>query len=266
MSVKESWRRRVAEIEAVHSGRGRARHGTCALEGTRLFERALRLGVRIEHALVAAGFLEDRGPRNVALRESLAAAGVEIEIVPEDVLERLTEGRSLGGIIGLARVPEEPSLAQVLDRATSRPARLLACCGVDDPGNVGALVRTAHASGAAAFVAVGTCDAFHPKAVRTSMGSVFGVPILPRPDLRDLVSELALAGVRTIGAVSTSGTPLPELAPCVTPVAVFLGSEAFGLSAAEQEQLDELATIPMASGVDSLSVNAAAAVFLYALR
>lgn len=265
MTVKHTWRRLVAEIEAAGTRQGRERLGACSLEGTRLFERALRAGVRIERAITTLTLLDEPTPREADLLAALEAQGCTPVVVPEDVLQGLTQGRSSGAFVGLARLPAARSLEQVLAEPPRRPALLLGCVGGLDPGNVGALVRTAHASGAAAFLAVETCDPFHPQAVRTSMGSVWKVPVIERRGLGGLVRELSEVGVRTFGAVSTQGTPLPRLAPSNAPTALFLGSEAFGLAPEEQAELDELVTIPMPKGVDSYSINAAAAVLLYAL-
>jgi TrmH family RNA methyltransferase len=113
---------------------------------------------------------------------------------------------------------------------------------------------------------VGATGAFHPKAIRTSMGSLFRMKVLEYATLEPLVQALRAAGIRTLGAVSRNGTPLPELGARTGPLAVVFGSEAFGLSAEECRQLDELVTIPMRTGVDSFSVNAAAAMFLYELQ
>ena len=143
---------------------------------------------------------------------------------------------------------------------------LVACVSFVDPGNVGALVRTAHASGARAMLAVGTTDPFHPKAVRTSMGSVFRVPVLAWGEMNAMLEDLRCARVHTLGAVSEGGKPLPRISTPDGPSAVVLGSEASGLGPQERSALDELVTIPMARDVDSFSVNAAAAMLLYELR
>ncbi|MAB80930.1 MAG: hypothetical protein CMJ89_16410 [Planctomycetes bacterium] len=265
-SAQPSWRRTVAEIRAVASRGGRERLGLCSLEGTRLFERALRAGTRIERALVERTFLLTSSPRIVALRAELATHGCRLTTIPTEEMEALTEGRSLGGIVGLARLPHKATLQEVLADAASRPTRLLVCAGFNDPGNLGAVARTAHGAGASALVCAGATGAFHPKAIRTSMGSLLRIPVLEYETLKTLVEELGEAEIRTVGAVTRGGTPLSRLGGRDRPMAVVFGSEAFGLSAEECPLLDELVTIPMAEGVDSFSVNAAAAMFLYELQ
>jgi TrmH family RNA methyltransferase len=266
MTRKESWRRAVAEVESARTSQGRRRSGRCSLEGTRLFERALAAGVQIEQALVLESFLVASDPRLRGLRQALEASGCALHVVPEDVMESLTEGRSIGSVLGLARMPEAQTLSDVLASCESRPALLLASIDSNDPGNVGALVRTAHVSGVAALLTVRCSDPFHPRAVRTSMGSVFRLPVIAYPDFDALLLDLRAADVRTVGTVATGGVSLPTVEGAEQATAVVVGSEAFGLSPEACEALDVLVTIPMAEGVDSYSLNAAAAVLLYEFR
>ena len=265
VTVKDNWRRLVAEIAAAGTPRGRARLGCCSLEGIRLFERALRAGVSIENCVVTDALLNQPSLRERGLLELLEAAGCQPVVVPSPVMAELTGGRGTGDIVGLAAMPPQPSLEKLLMATDAAPV-FLGGIHIDDPGNVGALVRTAHASGSSGLLTVGATDAFHPRAVRTSMGSVFRQPILRWDTMNEMLSDLREHGVRTLAAVSDGGTPLPAVARVSGPCAVFLGSEAFGLETSFQESVDERVTIPMAHGVDSLSVNAAAAVLLYALK
>ena len=264
MSAKRPWSRTVAELRASATRAGRTRLGCCYVEGTRVFERALRAGTRIRCALTTGEFRARGDERTRSLFGALERQGSELLEAPVETLAELTEGRSIGAIVGLAELPDPPTLSDLLAETPS--ALLLGSVGQDDPGNAGALVRTAHALGAAAFLAVGTVDPFHPKAVRTSTGSVFRLPVLHRPDLATALAELQVARVRTIGSVTAGGTPLPELDLDDGPLLMLLGSEAFGFSTTDRSALDGLVTIPMPKGVDSLSINAAAAVLLYGVQ
>jgi len=264
MSAKHPWSRTAAELRASATPAGRARLGCCYVEGMRVFERALRAGARIRCALTTSEFRARGDERTRNLFATLERQGSELLDAAVETLAELTEGRSIGAIVGLAELPDPPRLPDLL--AESPSALFLGSVGQGDPGNAGALVRTAHGLGAAAFLAIGTVDPFHPKAVRTSMGSVFRLPVLHRPDLATTLVELRKARVRTLGSVATGGTPLPSLELHDGPLAVLLGSEAFGLSTTDCAALDGLVTIPMSKGVDSLSINAAAAALLYGIQ
>lgn len=259
------WRSVAADIDRAGTARGRARLGCCSIEGIRLAERALRAGVCIEAALLAQSLRADPAPRVQRLVAGLEEAGCATHVVADEVLGRLTGGRRLGGVVGLVRIHEAPPLPDVL-RVAMTPAVLVVGSDIEDPGNVGALIRTALAGGAAGFVAVGRTDPYHPKAVRTSMGSLFKLPVLRRAAVGPLLEELAGLGVTRLGAVATGGTPAHRTATGRPAVALFLGSEAFGLPSHVAGSMDSWLTIPMASGIDSYSVNAAAAILLYELR
>ncbi|MEZ6188042.1 MAG: RNA methyltransferase [Planctomycetota bacterium] len=234
---------------------GRQRWGCFAIEGTRLHERALRAEAPPLKTLVAASF--GAAPREQALLRALAERGVPTEQVPDATLAPLLGGRTFGAILGLVPLPPAPSWDALLE---GPDPRLVVLVDVTDPGNVGALVRTAHASGAAGLLAVGRSDPFHPKAVRASMGSVFKLPLLTL----DVAPWEALRarGVRTVAA-TTGGGDLGAFVPEPGAYALVLGSEAHGL---EPAPWDQALRIPMPPGVDSYSVNAAAAVLLWALR
>lgn len=281
-SPPPDWRGVEVDIRRAASAGGRADIGRFSLEGTRIFERALEAGVAVEAALVSESYRQDPSERIQRLIAGLERVGCAVYTVPDDVVLRLTDGRGNGDVLGLVRIPPQPELADVLEARppTStepgtrppaaaaggpEPGTLLVGVEIEDPGNVGAMVRTARASGAA-FAGVGITDPFHPKAVRTSMGNLFKGPVLRFATVAPLLDELGRLGARTLGAVSRGGIPLPEVLLGDRAVAVFMGSEAFGLPDEVKRAMDTLVTIPMATDVSSLSVNAAAAVLLYELR
>jgi RNA methyltransferase, TrmH family len=158
------------------------------------------------------------------------------------------------GAIAIAHVDEaSPSDAIAAARKAGWP--LVVLDGVQDPGNVGAIARTAAAAGAPAMVALpGTADPYGPKAVRASAGNVFRLKIA-RAQWRDL------AELDGYGAAAAGGAPLAE-APIESAGMIVLGSEAHGLSRHDLK----LVTVPLSDGVESLNVAAAAAVILFEIR
>jgi len=249
----------LAAVERTATPRGREQSGYYSIEGVRLHERALRAGVAIESCLFAESLAESPDSRVRRLLDDLEAAGCRLVPAPDEVLATLTEGRGTGALMGLVPLPPNADLAGLLDGARRRGGTvgLLVLADVLDPGNVGALLRTALAAGALAVVCVGVSDPFHARAVRTSMGSLFKLPLLRAERLEPLLERLRVLGVSTWGAVAKGGTPLRELPEPATPVALIVGGEAFGLDPGLSGALDARVSIPMAPGVDSLSVNAA---------
>lgn len=261
----------LAMFRRVHSAHGRQREGLFSIEGTRLVERALRSGAPLTAILVARHLVESDDERSQGLLVALADAGCAITIAPDDVLAELTEGRDLGPILGLVRLPPPRTLSDLLESTRANretvcaPPLILAAVDIVDPGNAGALTRTAHAAGALALAAVGASDPFHPRATRISRGSIFKLPVLRYDSATSLLADLRANAVYTIATSATGGTPLPDVAAPARAMAVLMGNEAQGLPPEVQASVDAQITIPMVAGVDSYSVNAAAAIVLYAI-
>lgn len=272
----------IAMIRRVQSPRGRRRAGLFAIEGTRLVERALRAGAALEDVLIAGRLVAGEEGRHHELLAALQAAGCRITAAPDNDLINLTEGRDMGLIMGLVRLPPPTSLAALLagtlaeqgeagadPRLSPRddPAPLLlAAVDIVDPGNVGALTRTAHAAGAAALLVSGAGDAYHPRATRISRGSIFKLPVIEYETNDELLRALRQQPVMLVGTAARDATPLPTMEWPHRPIAVLMGNEAEGLSPEVVAALDYTVTIPMPAGVDSFSVNAAAAIVLYMAR
>lgn len=158
------------------------------------------------------------------------------------------------GAIAIVHV-HEATPAEAIDAARRARWPLIVLDRVQDPGNVGAIARTAAAAGAAALVALpGTADPFGPKAVRASAGNVFRLKVA-KAQWKDL------NGLAGYGAASTGGAPLVE-APIESADMVVLGSEAHGLSRKDLK----LVTVPLTEGVESLNVAAAAALILFEIK
>jgi TrmH family RNA methyltransferase len=135
------------------------------------------------------------------------------------------------------------------------PDRLLVICvDVRDPGNLGALIRSAAASGASGIVCCeGTADPFNPKTVRATAGTIFSLPLAVAGAPAEMVADAARAGFRLLATTARDGTDYAE-ADLGGDVALVLGNEASGLPASLLELVDERITIPMAAGTESLNV------------
>ena len=214
------------------------------------------------------GFALLEGPRVVA---EAAAAGVELELLavregddsPVAAAHRVTLSKALfrsisqtvtpQGVLAIARVRESP-VSEAVKAARSRRWPLVVLDRVQDPGNVGAICRTAAAAGAPALALLEGCaDPFGAKSVRASAGNVFRL-IVARATWDDL------EGLDGYGAAAGGGVPLAE-APIENAGMIVLGSEAHGLSRSNLK----LVTIPL-DHVESLNVAAAAAVLLFEVR
>ncbi len=259
MQTPQSWNSVLVDVRRAMTTKGRHQLGRMVVEGKRLLLRAARAGFPPRQLLVAESLHATPGETSELLR-AVESGGGRVFVVPDAVLLQVAEGRNAGLLVGLCEIPET-GRAQVSLPASRGP--LLCLVNVEEPGNVGAMIRTAQASGARAVLSVGGCDLFHPKAIRTSLGSVFTLPLIRLSHIQDALE--VTAGMTRLAAVAEHGKA-PWDVPISLPPALFMGNEGSGLPDDVVRVLDEPVTIPMPVGVDSFSVNAAAAVLLYELR
>jgi TrmH family RNA methyltransferase len=236
----------------------RDREGAIVGEGLHLADEALRSGVEVEMALASPRLLD--GPEGRALSQRLRQAGVPLHEASDGTLEALSDARSPQPVIVLVK-RRALSLAEVV-RGPGGPALLVVACAVQDPGNLGAIVRVAEASGATGIVATpGSADLFHPRAVRASAGSIFRVPAI-EASVDGLLREARAAELTLAGADPRAELPYHAL-DWTRPTALVLGGEGAGIPAPVASHLDARIAIPMKAPVESLSVAAAAAVLLF---
>lgn len=238
--------------------RARERHDLFVAEGVRAVEELLDAGLPVR-GLLAGPALRD-AERGLALVERARARGVLVLELDDADFASAASTDAPQGVLAVAEVPRR-ALAD-LDVAAGRP--LLVLDAVQDPGNVGTMVRTAAAFGAAGVVALpGTVDLWNPKVVRSAMGALFRFPALPAP-ADALAAFLRERGVPLWGA-DMHGEPLGRV---VAPprVAIAVGNEGAGLTDEVRRMVDRLVSIPIADDVESLNVAVAAGILLHQLR
>jgi len=188
--------------------------------------------------------------------DDLATGAVPRLRVPGPLIGRLSDAVTPPGVVAVVRTPQ-------VDGAVPATGTVLLLDGVADPGNVGTLLRTAAALGAAAVLVVGpSADPFGPKAVRASAGTCYRIPVRRRTDLATAAVELRAGGRTLVGLAAGAGSPVTALAGR-RDVALVLGSEAHGVS--DRSVPDAWAHVPMPGATESLNVAAAGAIALHAV-
>jgi len=226
------------------------------LDGLHLVDEALGSGLEVELVAVADCLAE--GTRRELVRRA-GQAGARILSVSDTVLEAISPVHRPSGVVAVAR-RRSAALATAL---ATPPQLVLMLHDVQDPGNVGAIIRVAEACGATGIVTgEGTAAPFGWKALRGSMGSAFRLPVATRQPLDAALDAARARGLRVHAAVPAGGTVLPQC-DLRGPTAVLLGSEGGGLPGALVAAADEQLTIPMRAPVDSLNVATAAALVVY---
>lgn len=250
---------RVKAAVRLRDGRHRQHQRRILIDGTREIGRALEAGVRLLEAFVSEPFSSDDARR---LLVRLPESGVELLKVSESVFEKLAFGRRTEGIVAVASTPDA-----LLSQLTLPDNPLVAVLeGVEKPGNVGAVLRSADAAGVnAVVVADAGTDLYNPNAIRASLGTIFTMPLAEATTAETLDwlggRKLAVYAARVDGSLLYTEVDFRR------PTAIVLGSEAEGLSPAWHAGDVTPIRLPMLGAADSLNVSAAAAVLFYeALR
>jgi TrmH family RNA methyltransferase len=235
--------------------------GDCAIEGLRILEEAIRSGLRF-----SAVFFRDSSQDRAARLLPQIGAQVETLLLPDKLFDSLVPSESPQGVAALVRL-KNFSLEDLTERLQLGPIIVLA--GLQDPGNLGTILRSSEAFGSAGIVlGEGTVSPFNSKVVRASAGSVFRLPIIHRhgksttAKLEEISEMLRTQDVRLLATSSHKGTPLDQ-ADLKSPAAIFFGNEGSGLPRDLMAQMDESVAIPHAPQVESLNAAVAASIVLY---
>jgi RNA methyltransferase, TrmH family len=241
--------------------KARERQGLFVCEGTRAVEELLRSGLEIRGALVsgAAGTHQ----RLAGLRETLDSAGIRVENVTDREFDSASGTETPQGILAIARIPGRTLSDVPPDHGN--PLRLLILDGIQEPGNVGTLIRTAAALGVSATLALpGTVDLWNAKVVRSSVGALFHHPSLSCT-WEELDAFRRDRGIALWGA-DAQGAPLTGTEEAPPHLALTVGNEGQGLSDAARARVERTISLPIAPAVESLNVAVAAGILLYELR
>ncbi len=254
----------LEQMRQIGSRKGREKFGRFRIEGIRLVERALRAGVSLDSVIVGETFAACDAGREHALLAEIKQGDMPFNVVDDADIRDLLGGRKLGDIVAAVPFLNTDSLRELSTPASAN--LFMGIVNVVEPGNVGAIIRTAHGLGAAAVLTCGVSDPYHPKAARTAMGSLFRIPVLQFATAHAMLNALHENNIKTAATVSQGGILLPDFQTKGEKFAVLLGNEFMGLSAEISNQATHRITIPMLDTIDSFSVSAAAAIVLYALK
>jgi len=238
--------------------KARERNGRFVAEGVRTVEELLRSPLAVDAALFTESAASDE--RAAAAIRALTDRGVPVAQVSDDEFASAADTEHPQGLLAIARQPDG-----TLDNLVPGPvSRLLVLDGIQDPGNVGTLLRTAAALGATAAIALpGTVDPWNAKVVRSAVGTHFRFPV-SEASVDALAAYLERHAFALWGADANGDTLDARRAPARLAVAV--GNEGAGLSPALRARCSSVVSLPMAPDVESLNVAVAAGIILFSLR
>ena len=244
-------------LKRLKKRRFRDKEKVFLVEGVRAVEEALASGWRVERVICCPPLL--KGERARALVERAAREGILTQAGEKEFME-VAGTVTPQGVLALVR-QKDFTLADI--GSAPHPALLVVVDGVQDPGNLGTIIRTADAAGAGGVLILkGAADAFNPKTTRATMGSIFHIPVVQGLAPGEVVEFLAGLRVKIVAGVPEGGVGLWECdfrGPC----AVAVGSEASGLSADIMSGAAVTVTVPMPGRAESLNAAVSAAIILY---
>ena len=242
------------------------------LEGVRLIEDAINTGARFESVAFTAEL--ESSERGAALLDSLRRVQCRGALVSKQVMEAIADTQTPQGVAALVSRP----YLELDDLFSNSPDLLVIADELQDPGNLGAIIRTAEAAGANGLITTRyTVDPFNDKAIRASMGSALRLPVVTGADRADIAARCRHHRIKMIASRATPGQALGVIGDAAraervklcaevdmtVPIALIVGREATGIPEPGNAEADESVHIPMAEGVESLNVAAATAILLY---
>lgn len=239
----------------LHSKKGRDTSGSYLIEGAKLIAEAIQADQEIEVLLIE----HEKGiPREI--NALIADKNEEIPIVKvtPSIIEKLSEMSTPQGMMAVVK-QKHHTMAQILER---KPSFILLVDEIQDPGNLGAMIRSADAAGVEAIIlGNGTVDLYNSKVIRSAMGSLFHLPILSA-DLSQLIPQLQHDGFQVIGTSSYAEKSYFDI-DYTKKTAILVGNEARGMSEDRKKQVTEMVKIPLMGQAESLNVTMATTVILY---
>jgi TrmH family RNA methyltransferase len=245
----------VKDLRRAFTQDGLTEQGYIGVEGVRLLEEAIRSGLRFQ-----AVFFSEAGRAHSARLLPQIGSQVEVLLLPDDVFLSAVRTETPQGVAALVKL--RPARIEDLLEQAGTDMLLAGVAGLQDPGNLGTVIRSAEAFGArAVLLGEKTVSPFNAKAVRASAGSLFREPLL-RVKMAEIIPLLKQHGMRVLATSSHKGKPLHE-ADFTGSAMIVVGNEGAGVPQEVLALADELVTIPHSARVESLNAGIAASILLY---
>lgn len=239
---------KLKALRALHAKKGRVAAGAFLLETTKLVQEAIKSGWPLLEAFATEEWVARYGPLGL----------LELTLVSDRIFQSVVTTETPEGIVAIAKLPSATTLPAVNDKSW-----FVACEAIQDPGNLGTIIRTADAAGVSAvLIGPGTVDPFSPKVIRATMGSLFHLPVIVCPNFYDDLARLRMNGMKLYATAMRKDRSLYDL-DLKGPVAWLIGNEGQGLSAEAMALATESVSIPMPGQAESLNAGIASAVCLY---
>lgn len=254
--IESSQNNTIKEIKALHLKKNRDSRGLYFVEGIRFVSDAAESGQEFVKVIISNKLQELNGGAKVI--EQVTAVCPEVFLVPEKLFNELSDTQSPQGILAVLKKKEFDRSRVIKEGGT-----VVVLDGLQDPGNVGTVIRTADAAGISAVLMTKGCvDLYAPKVLRATMGSVFHLPVFEGLNIVELIGQLKLEGYKVV-ASHLDGKNNYYDEDMTGKSAIIVGNEANGIGEETAEKADRLVKIPMPGRAESLNAAVAAALMIY---
>ena len=242
----------IKGVRELADKKGRTKSGTFIIEGAKLVTEALSYRLSIRYMIASDGFIQRFEPMMPSI------SGITVYQVSDDLFMKISATESPQGILAVADLP-----AGEKDSLIKRFSRCVILENVQDPGNVGTIIRTADACGFdGVLMSSGCADPYNPKVLRSTMGSIFHLPVITFEDIYETINSIKASGMRIAAAHPRDAAVLWD-SPLSDHIAIVIGNEGNGLSDLMLDLTDIRVMIPMPGKAESLNAAAAASILLY---
>lgn len=225
------------------------------IEGVRFIEEAVKSGASIKYCLCSESLVSDRVEK---VKGELRKGGTDVYLVEDGLLKDICDTKTPQGIAAVVEI-SQPNMNLLLDSGKI----IIMLDRIQDPGNLGTIIRTAHAAGAGGVIlSEGSVDPYSPKVLRSTMGSIFHVPVVYSCNLLDIGAELKKKGYTIYASSLDASNPYYDQ-KYGKRCAVIIGNEANGIEKSLLDLADRLIRIPMPGGAESLNASVACGIILF---
>ena len=258
--ISSSDNAKVKLIKKLSTRKGRREDGLFAAEGINLVSEMIDAGREIEFIMLSEDFDADRDDRHRRVSDYIMSDAVYAYRLSSGLFDKISDAEHGVDILAVCKMEMH---GMELIESISDSECVLVCDRVQDPGNIGTMIRTAVAAGYGAVVLMpGTVDVYSPKVLRSTAGMVFGIPIAYAKDEDELIGAMRNSGRRVVVTVPSGGRPYYE-EDLSRGIALVIGNEGAGVSEGIKNRADLGVTLPMKGSIESLNAAVAAAVLMY---
>ena len=246
----------IKHVKSLHKKRNRNEEGLFIIEGVRIINEAQTEGVQIKYVFVSDSFIKNG--KLDKLHFDINKVADEIVRIPDDLFEYISETENPQGILAVLKQMnfEEEEIIKKGDF-------FLIIEQISDPGNLGTIIRTSDAgSVSGVFLTEGCVDIYNSKVIRSTMGSIFRVPTVYTRNIKDLIKELKKRNVNIFTSCVRGGSPYTKC-DFTDKCAIVIGSEPFGAEEETIKNSDQIVSIPMPGGAESINASVASGILIF---